>query len=191
MTRSETAQIIAIMQLNYPDTFRGMSDQAIGGMVDLWQRMFTEETAALVQNAVETHICASTDRYMPNIGIIKEEIRKLTQPQPQGMSENEAWSLVMAALRNSAYGYREEYAKLPPLIRRAVGNENTLREWAMLPTEELNTVVASNFMRSYRAIQKREEEWAKLPQAYRDEMQRLSGQIFGRLEAGSETDGGN
>lgn len=188
MTRSETAQIITIMQLNYPDTFRGMSDQAISGMVDLWQRMFTEEPAALVQNAVEAHICASTDRYMPNIGIIKEEIRKLTQPQ--GMSENEAWSLVMAALRNSAYGYREEYAKLPPAVRRAVGNENTLREWAMLPTEELNTVVASNFMRSFRAIQKREEEWAKLPQAYRDEMQRLSGQIFGQLEAGNETDGG-
>lgn len=188
MTLNEAKDIVALMQFNYPDNFTRYTDEALVAYVRLWHSFFEEDPYDLVAAAVKAYIASSTERFMPNVGMIREQMRKLTQPQ--GMSENEAWSLVMAALRNSAYGYREEYAKLPPVIRRAVGNENTLREWAMLPTEELNTVVASNFMRSYRAIQKREEEWAKLPQAYRDEMQRLSGQIFGRLEAGSETDGG-
>ena len=189
MTQIEAAKTVGLLQFNYPENFKSYTNDALEAYIRMWHSFFEEDPYDLVAAAVKAYIASSTERFMPNIGMIREQMRKLTQPQ--GMSENEAWSLVMAALRNSAYGYREEYAKLPVAVRRAVGNENTLREWATIPTEALNTVVASNFMRSYRAIQKREEEWAKLPQAYRDEMQRLSGQIFERLEAGSETDGGN
>lgn len=182
MNKNETAQIITTMQLNYPDTFQNMSDQTLLGLVDFWQQMFSDEPAEVVRKAVKAYITTSTERFMPNVGQIKEQIRKLTSPE--GMSETEAWSLVTAALRNSAYGWREEWAKLPEAVRKAVGNENTLREWAMIDSEELNTVIASNFMRSYRTIQKREEEWAKLPAGYREEMKRLSGKIFAPLELG-------
>ena len=180
MTRSETAQIITIMQLNYPDTFQGMSDQTLFGLVDLWQRMFAEEPAALVQAAVEAHIRTSTDRFMPNIGVIKEEIRKLTAPEQ--MSEAEAWARIYKALCNGIYGAQEEFDKLPRVLQRVVGSPRQLREWAVLDGDTLQSVVASNVQRSYRAISVQEAEWAKLPAGFREQMQQLSDQMFGRLE---------
>ena len=180
MNRSETAQIIAIMQLNYSDTFKSMSDQTLLGMVDLWQRMFAEEPAALVQAAVEAHIRTSTDRFMPNIGVIKEEIRKLTVPEQ--MSEAEAWTRIKKALSNGLYGAEEEYAKLPPVLQRLVGSPSRLREWAQMDADTVESVIGSNIQRSYRAISAQEAEWAKLPAGYREHMRQLSGQIFGRLE---------
>lgn len=180
MTRSETAQIVTIMQLNYPDTFQSMSDQTLFGLVDLWQRMFAEEPAALVQAAVEAHIRTSTDRFMPNIGVIKEEIRKLTAPKQ--MSEAEAWTRIKKALSNGLYGAEEEFAKLPPVLQRLVGSPNRLREWAQMDADTVEAVIGSNIQRSYRAISVQEAEWAKLPAGFREQMQQLSGQMFGRLE---------
>ena len=176
MTLKETRDVFAVLQANYPDTFRGLSDQALLTTVNLWQRMFTEEPKELVMKAVEAHIASSTDRYMPNVGIIKEEIRKLTAPK--SLSENEAWALVSRAMRNGTYGYREEYAKLPPAVQRAVGSAEQIHEWAMMDSETVQSVVASNFMRSYRTIQKREEELAKLPEGCMETMRELAGAIF-------------
>ena len=180
MTKAETAKLLAVLQLNYPENFRGKSDAVIDAMVNLWHGVFERDSYQLVQAAVMAYIQTSTDRFMPNVGLIREQIRKLTAPD--GMSEAEAWGLVKNALRNGLYGYHEEYAKLPPVVQRCLGSENTIREWAMMETDELDSVVASNFQRSFRAISKSEEEWEKLPPGYRDEMRKLSGQIFGRLE---------
>ena len=182
MTKKETAQILAILQANYPDNFRDKSEFMREATVNLWHTVFERDSYQVVQAAVMAYMQTSTDRFMPNVGLIREQIRKLTEPE--GMSEAEAWGLVKNALRNGLYGYHEEYAKLPPVVQRCLGSENTIREWAMMESDELDSVVASNFQRSYRAISKREEEWAKLPPGYREEMHRISGQIFGRLESG-------
>lgn len=187
MTKAETAKLLAVLQLNYPENFRGKSDAVMDAMVSLWHSVFERDSFQIVQAAVMAYMQTSTDRFMPNVGQIREQIRKLTEPD--SMSEAEAWGLVKNALRNGYYGYREEYEKLPPIVQRCLGSENTIREWALLDTETLDSVIASNFQRSYRAISKREEEWAKLPEGFREEMRRLSGQIFGRLEAG-DTAGG-
>ena len=185
MTKKETAQIMAVLQANYPDTFKDKSEDMRNATVNLWHSVFERDPYPVVQAAVMAYIQTSTERFMPNVGMIREQIRKLTEPH--GMSEAEAWGLVKNALRNGLYGYHEEYEKLPPVVQRCVGSENTLREWAMMDGDSLDSVVASNFMRSFRAISKTEAEWAKLPPGFRDEMKKLSGQIFGRLEI---TDGG-
>ena len=176
MTLKDTRDVFAVLQANYPDTFRDLSDEAKMGTLRLWQQMFSEEPKALVMKAVEAHIRTSTDRYMPNVGMIKEEIRKLTAPE--GMSANEAWALVSKAISNGIYGYREEYAKLPPVLQKCVGSANQLREWAMMDADTVQSVVASNFQRSYRTVQAREEELSKLPEGYREAMQELAGAMF-------------
>lgn len=182
MTLEETAKIVDVIHVNYPDTARGFSDETLRAKIRLWHSCFERDPYPLVQAAVMAYIQSSEDRFMPNVGQIKEQIRKMTQPEE--MSDSEAWGLVAAALRNGYYGYKEEYAKLPPAVQRAVGNELTLREWAQIDTETLNSVIASNFMRSYRAISKTEAEWAKLPAGFRDEMRRMAGGMFKPLELG-------
>ena len=176
MTLKETVEVIAVLRAAYPDTFRDLSDEAEEAIVRLWNKMFKTEPKVLVMGAVEAFIGTSTERYMPNIGMIKEEIRKMTAPE--GMSENEAWARISKALSNGIYGYEEEYDKLPPILQRCVGSPTQLREWAMMDSETVQSVVASNFQRSYRAVAKQEEELSKLPEGHREAMRRLADAMF-------------
>ena len=176
MTLEQAGKIIGILQFNYPDTLRNLSDEAFLLYVKQWHKFFENDDYKLVEGAVRAYIATSTDRYMPNVGMIKEEIRKLTAPV--GLSESEAWARVSKAISNGIYGYREEYAKLPPVLQKCVGSENQLREWAMMDADTVQSVVASNFQRSYRTVQAREEELSKLPEGYREAMQELAGAMF-------------
>ncbi|MBO4677875.1 MAG: hypothetical protein J5633_10065 [Oscillospiraceae bacterium] len=189
MTLKETAQIFAVMQLNYPDTFRNMSDQSLTATVRLWQRMFADTPAKIVQAAVENYIRTSTGRFMPNVGQIKAEIRRLTHPDE--LTEGEAWAMVQAAMRNSAYGAAEEFAKLPPLVRRVVGSPANLKAWGTLEDDSAQSVIMSNFQRGYRTIQARETKLEQTPPEIRAMFAALTKEIDApegpaRLEQGQE-----
>lgn len=180
MTLEEAAKIVGILEFNYPDTRRHQSDEAYITYIRNWHSFFEHDSFELVEAAVRAYIATSTERFMPNVGQIKEQIRKLTAPEQ--MSEAEAWTRIKKALSNGLYGAEEEYAKLPPVLQRLVGSPSRLREWAQMDADTVESVIGSNIQRSYRAISAQEAEWQKLPPGYREHMQRLSGQIFGRLE---------
>lgn len=181
MNKTEAAKIIAILQVNYPENFRGKSDDVIKATVDLWTRAFADEPYALVSAAVMTHMVSDTNRFMPPVGVIKAKIAEMLKPDE--MTEQEAWSLVAKALRNCTYGAEEEYAKLPTAVQRAVGGASQLRDWAMMDTETVQSVVASNFQRSYRVTSQRERDWEKLPSGLRTYVQEITESTFGRLDA--------
>ena len=180
MTLEEAAKIVGILEFNYPDTRRHQSDEAYITYIRNWHSFFEHDSFELVEAAVRAYIATSTERFMPNVGQIKEQIRKLTAPEQ--MSEAEAWTRIKKALSNGLYGAEEEYAKLPPVLQRLVGSPNRLREWAQMDADTVEAVIGSNIQRSYRAISAQEAEWAKLPPGYREHMRQLSGQMFGRLE---------
>jgi hypothetical protein len=52
---------------------------------------------------------------------------------------------------------------LPPAVQQAVGGAKMLREWAMTDSDEVNTVIMSNFQRSYRIAADRERFTEKVP----------------------------
>lgn len=179
MTEQEAGLIIAEMQVNYPDTFHGMSDDILLGMIKLWTECFATETYDLVRMAARSYVMASTERFMPNVGQIKEQIRKLTAPGQ--MTEQQAWERITRALQNSNYNAVEEFANLPPALQRVVGSPGQLREWAKMDSEPLHSVVSSNIMRSFRAAQRRQDEMDKLPPGYAEQMRRLSDGMFEAL----------
>ncbi|MBQ8881077.1 MAG: hypothetical protein IJ030_02725 [Oscillospiraceae bacterium] len=181
MNKTETAKIISILQINYPDNFRGKSEAAIEATVNLWARAFADDAYAVVSTAVMSHIVSDTNRFMPPVGIIKAKIAEMLKPNE--MTEQEAWGLVAKALRNSTYGADEEYAKLPPAVQRAVGGASQLRDWAMMDTETVQSVVASNFQRSYRVTSQRERDWGKLPSGVKQFIGELTEHSFGSLDA--------
>ena len=106
-------------------------------------------------------ISTRTSTYPPVPGEVVEMIHRLTSEHQ--MDGSEAWGLVANALRNSLYGFHEEFQKLPPAVQAAVGSENQLREWAMMDADEVFTVVASNFQKAFRITAAREKEVQKLP----------------------------
>lgn len=165
MTKKETAKILAILQAGYPDSFRDKTDEAIKVVVELWASVFADDSFESVSAALLAHIATDNNRYMPPPGIIKNMLIKINSPAE--MTEAEAWSYVSKALRNSTYGAEKEFDKLPESVKSVVRSPSQLREWAVLPIDELQTVVASNFQRSFRARAASDREFKALPEKVR------------------------
>ena len=156
MTREETVKIIRIMVDSYPN----YKPNDISETVDVWQMMLSDYDYNLVAMALKVYILSDTSGFAPNIGQLVAKIQLLTKPQE--LNEMEAWSLVSNAIRNSVYNSVEEFAKLPPLVQKAVGLPDQLMTWAL--DENYNEqVVSSNFMRCYRTELARHDELSKMP----------------------------
>lgn len=161
MTLQETVEILRICKAEWPQSFTGMTKADGEARLNLWAQMFADDDAGLVGAAVKTIIVAGNREFAPGVGQIKEEMRKLTAPIENG--EAEAWALIRKAISNSGYEAVEEFAKLPPMLQRIVGSPSQLRDWSMIDSETVNSVVMSNVQRAYRSMQKREQEREKLP----------------------------
>lgn len=185
MTQKEAAKIVDVLMFNYPDTLRNNSEEALVTYIENWHFFFKDDSYAEVLAAVQKIISSSQERFAPNIGMIREQMRKNREPKG-GLSEQEAWELVKRALRNGFYGYKEEFAKLPPTVQRCVGSENMIREWAVMESETLDSVVASNFMRSFRAIRQSAEEEARTPAAMREQLEAFRDKALLSIEAPSK-----
>ena len=167
MTREETVKIIRIMVDSYPN----YKPNDISETVDVWQMMLSDYDYNLVAMALKAYILSDTSGFAPSVGQLVDKMKTITTPQE--LNEMEAWSLVCDALRNSGYNYAEEYAKLPPLVQKAVGLPTQLQTWAL--TENLNKdVVGSNFMRCYRIEVERQNEISKMPQNVRELLEKIS-----------------
>jgi len=160
MTREETLAIMGVIHAAYPSFYRNRSEA--DAAVNLWAGMFADDDAELTAAAVKAFIATDEKGFPPVIGVIKSKMRELSNPEE--LTEYEAWGIVKKALGNSGYGYTEEYEKLPPVIRRLVGSAYQLHQWAMMDSGEVDSVVASNFMRSYRVRAAKEREYEALPE---------------------------
>lgn len=161
MNRIETLKIMTVLQTAYPQYYAKKSAEELDDAVNLYMDMFEDEPGELVAMAVKALIKTRTSDWPPSVGAINEKIMQITQPEE--MTEQEAWALVSKALRNSTYGSAEEFAKLPPEVQAVVHDPGQLRQWAMAEADEVETVIASNFMRSFRAKQKATKEYLALP----------------------------
>jgi hypothetical protein len=165
MSREEVLAALAVLKAAFPHSFKGMKEADAYALVNLWCRQFEKDDASLVNAALEALISTRTAGYTPTIGEVKAQMQRLQIPNEP--TENEAWALVAKACTNGIYGYEKEFKKLPEVVQQAVGRPEQLREWAMVDTETLQTVIASNFMRSYRAAAERRKEYAMLPESVR------------------------
>ena len=156
MTREETVKIIRIMVDSYPN----YKPNNVSETVDVWYMMLSDYDYNLIAMALKTYILSDTSGFAPSIGQLVAKMQTINTPQE--LSEAEAWALVSKAIRNSGYNSVEEFAKLPPLVQKAVGLPDQLKIWAM--DENYNEqVVSSNFMRCYRTELARSEELSKMP----------------------------
>ena len=161
MNVNETLKILSVMKANYPNFYKNMSRIDAEAQVNLWSEMFEDTPYEIVGTAVKSYIATDVNGYPPNIGIIKEQIKKLTQTEE--LTEQEAVNLIMKALQNSTYHAEEEFNKLPSVLQKLVGSPNMLREWAMMDISVVNSVVSSNLMRSFKAIKEQERVQQALP----------------------------
>ena len=172
MTVNDARKIIAVMLVSYPN-FKPIDTEL---MATTWADMLNEYSYEQVSVALKCYITTDTIGFAPSIGQLIDKLK--TVEQPQELNELQAWGLVRKAINNSGYHSEEEFAKLPPLVQKAVGTPGQLKQWGMSDIESMETVAQSNFMRTYRAVIKREDEVSRMPKEIRQLIQQNEPKIM-------------
>lgn len=161
MTRQETGIIMDILTTAYPAFYNGRNAPDMRMTVNLWAEMFAEDDVKIVAAAVKALIATDDKGFPPHIGAVKGRIRQISNPDE--MTEQEAWALISKALRDGYYNAEAEFAKLPPLVQDVVHDPRQLREWSMMDESTVQSVVASNVQRSFRAKAQSRRDFEALP----------------------------
>lgn len=143
------------------DCYPNYKPNNLSETIDVWQMMLDEYSYNQVSIALKAYVTSDTSGFAPSVGEIVAKIQLVSQPQElDGMT---AWGLVSKALRNGTYGAVEEFKKLPPLVRQAVGMPDNLKNWATSDYQTIETVIQSNFLRTYETAVKRANEINRMP----------------------------
>ena len=143
------------------DCYPNYKPNNLSETVDVWQMMLDEYSYNQVSIALKAYVTSDTSGFAPSVGEIVAKIQLVSQPQElDGMA---AWGLVSKALRNGTYGAVEEFNKLPPLVKQAVGMPDNLKNWATSDYQTIETVIQSNFLRTYEVVVKRANEINRMP----------------------------
>lgn len=157
MTEKQVGELLMTIQAYYPNY--NPPDKKI--TLNAWHIMLAEYPEELVLQALRACIATNTSGFAPDVGQIMSKIQTISQPQElDGMA---AWGLVSKALRNGTYGAVEEFNKLPPLVRQAVGMPDNLKNWATADYQAVETVIQSNFLKTYEVVIKRANEINRMP----------------------------
>ena len=165
MDVNETIKVLAVLKAAYPHSFKDLLKSDAEAMIDLWSMMFSDTPYEEVNAAVAALISTRTVGFSPTIGEVKEKLHSIKTAD--ALSEQEAWELVSKACKNGLYGYKKEFEKLPPEVQRAIRSPEQIRAWAKLDEDTFQSVVASNFMKSFRIQRARDKEFALLPSEVR------------------------
>lgn len=160
MNKAETLKVMAIIRSEYSDFCKGFSDSDIERKAALWQKLFADDDAKLVNAAIIAIITSDQREFAPKPSHIKEAMRQLTSPNE--LDEDQAWELLRRAATHSAYGAQEEYDRLPKSLQ-GMCSPGQLYEWSQMDSDVFNSVIGSHFRKSYRVRQQSQRMDALLP----------------------------
>lgn len=189
MTISQTAQMMAILRAAYPRFYIGMTDEDAEAALNLWHGFFADDDASLVSDAVKAFIANDTKGFPPSIGQIREKLDTINQAvNGFELTPQNAWGLVKKALKDSGYHSAERFAELPEVVREVVGSPSQLHDWAISDDGVSESVIASNFQRSYAARAEQHRTIRRMPGDVRARIERnrqtiAAGQTALKLEA--------
>lgn len=155
MTREKVIELLMIIDATYPNFNPGnLKDTA-----DAWEFVLADYDYSQISVALKNFMISDTKGFAPTPGQLIGQIHELEDLGD--LSEIEATTLIMKAVRNSAYNSDKEFAKLPPMVQKAVGSASQLRMWAV--DDHFNqSVVESNVQRVYRSVAKQGQNYRRM-----------------------------
>ena len=126
--------------------------------VAIWYDLLKDISYPIAAASLKRHM--QTSNKLPTISDLRGGALKMTQNA--ALSDGEAWGLVSKAIRNSGYNSKAEFDALPAVIQKAVGSAEILHNWSQTDVASVETVIQSQFLRSYRAEVTRMERNAQL-----------------------------
>ena len=172
MNKEEAGQILSVLKTNYPAGYKDMTKFDAIAVVNSWARIFKDWSYHDVSNAVDAVMAIHRSNFPPAPGIIMDRLIKNTSV-PE-MTEMEAWELAFKAIKNSSWHAETEFKKLPEIIQKSVGSPEMLRSWAGMDADTVNSVIQSNFMRTFRSRKEQDREYLALPEEVKNKILALS-----------------
>lgn len=174
MTPGEAGKLLAVLDQLYPNTKKATNPTA---QARSWALVLCDWSYRQMEAALVAFVANDKRGFPPAPGQLIETAKNL-QTKGDDMTEQEAWALVQRALSNGMYGYQEEWDKLPAQVQACIGGAHQLHEWALADSSAVNTVVASNFMRSFRQKKESRDKYGRVPQY----IQQISQTLFPALD---------
>ena len=178
MTIEETRKLLVTINAIYPN-WKVENPEATTAA---WHWALEDYPAEAINGALQIFLKTDKAGFVPSVSQL---IGCIHAPKKnEQLSEGEAWYLVKEAIKDSAYNSEERFAQLPQIIQRAVGGASMLRQWAMTDSEEVNTVIMSNFQRAYKAAISQQEYADRVPQQLSNLVKSLSEQVSAKPHLG-------
>lgn len=159
MTYEETRQILSLLKVNYPQSFRNMTKDEGKAFLNLWSTAFQTVPLSLVKMAVTTIIIDSEREFAPTLGQVFAQIKKMLLPNTEAEAVA-AWEEVMQFIRNYHQDdYHLHYHSLPERTRKIL-KMTDIRMIANAQDKTTVSVEHNNFIKRYSAIKEEEESSA-------------------------------
>lgn len=171
MNKQECKKIMAFIATTFPKYYKDFGKDLFEKQVSVWTDLLGEYDANEVYSGVRAYITAEASAFPPTPGQVVEYMHRLRHLTDT--SGAEAWAIVRKAVRHSGYNAKSAFEALPPLVKRAVGDAESLRAMAMMDIDKMETVAQSNFLRTYEAIKRREAIEERYPQPIRNQIAKL------------------
>lgn len=149
MTRVEAMKIVAMIETNW----QPVKDQEAA--YDLWASAFQSEPFELVNTAVMALIQTDLSDFRPTVAKVRRKMHDIVFGRR--ITETEAWLCVKNSLPEAQEwpetlkGAKSAWNKLPEDVRKLVTPKQLL-DWNSVGVEQMDTIIQSNFMRSYREL---------------------------------------
>lgn len=149
MTQEETKQILQVLRINYPSTFRNMSANDSQAFLKLWSVSFKDYDYSLVAHAVNDIIQSDIRDFAPNVAQVKKRINQkyignTTEP-------GHAWEIVVRNAKCDTRAARENFLKLPQNIQKALGGSYMLSDIGYATQKDLQ-YYRDKFIRAYNEV---------------------------------------
>ena len=175
MTREETKELLMMIKAIYPNF--SIKPEEMTATINAWHLMLSEYPIEGINAALQIYVKTNNTGFAPSVSQIIGCMHKPSEVEQ--LSEGEAWNMVKRAIQDSAYHSKERFNELPPIIQRCVGSANMLFQWGQTDSDTVNTVIMSNFQRTYRAVLSKQDFNNKVPEQIADIVKGLADKLSG------------
>ena len=162
MTREDIQKLLILVSATYPN----FKPEDLTGTVDAWLWLLKDYDTAAIMASFEIYVKTDRSGFAPSVSQLIGGIHEASDNSY--LTESQAWALVKKAIQDGNYHAVERFEELPPLVQKAVGSANMIQQWAGTDSDEVNTVIMSNFQRAYRTVVERAKYDERVPSKLQD-----------------------
>ena len=144
MNRGEVKNLVLKIIGLYP-TFKPLD---LTVTIDAWWSELESDDPRLINDALTVYCRTSNSAFAPSIAQLRGLIAAATVPD---IDEGAIKTRLTLASRNANYGFEDEFKKMDPLLRQAVGSSTVIRSWGILEPDQLEFEFG-RVIRSYRNL---------------------------------------